>query len=250
MLTSIRGIVAASILATSGLAAVPAFAQETGDFTISGNAAIVTQYRFRGVGFSDGDPAIQGGIDVSHSSGFYVGTWGSSLEECETCTFASPYGHTELDIYGGWSGEIASGISADIGVLYYYYPNGWDAVDTDVIELYGSLGYSFGPVETTVGVAYAPDQDSLGSSDNLYIYGDVGVGIPNTPISLSGHLGYTDGAWALPSDGNGLDWSIGAEFAATENLSIGVSYIGVESSGPSTDGFDDDAIVGTLSISF
>lgn len=244
MLTSIRGIVAASILATSGLAAVPAFAQETGDFTISGNAAIVSEYRFRGVDLSGGDIAVQGGVDVGHSSGFYVGTWGSSIDEDSV-----GYGHTELDIYGGWSGEIGSGVTGDIGVIYYAYPNA-PAGDFDYIEFYGSLGYTIGPVETTVGIAYAPDQDSLGDTDNLYIYADAGVGIPNTPVSLSGHIGYTDGFLTFSPDGKAFDWSVGAEFAVTENLSVGVSYVGVEGIPTPDYNFTDDAVVGTLSVSF
>lgn len=241
MLTSIRGLVAASLIAGCGLAATPALAQEESEITVSGNAALVTDYRFRGVGFSDGDIAIQGGVDLGHSSGFYIGTWGSSLEDGD-------FGHTEVDIYAGWSGEIGSGVTADVGVLYYYFPNGLASVDTDAIELYASLGYAIGPVDTTIGVAYIPDQDALGDDDNLYIYGDVGFGIPDTPVSVSGHLGYTDGAWAVTNDGNGWDWSVAADFAVTENLSIGVSYVGVEGKG--TKGFDDDAIVGTLSVSF
>lgn len=245
MLTSIRGLVAASLIAGAGLAATPAVAQEAGDFSISGNAAIVTQYRFRGVGLSDGDIAVQGGVDIAHSSGFYIGTWGSSLDEGD----GTGYGHTELDIYGGWSGDLAEGVSADVGVLYYVYPNAHVlAGDTDYVEFYGSLGYSLGPVDTTVGVAYAPDQDSLGSQDNLYLYGDASVGIPGTPVTLNGHVGYTDGVLAVTNDGTSWDWLVGADFAVSENLSLGVSYVGVEGKG--TNGFDDDAVVGTLSVSF
>ncbi|MCB2077078.1 MAG: TorF family putative porin [Novosphingobium sp.] len=247
MLTSIRGLVAASIVAGSIAVATPAFAQDAeSDITISGNAAITSDYRFRGISLSNGNPAIQGGIDVSHSSGFYIGTWGSSLT-------SGTYGAMELDVYGGWSGEITSGVSADVGVLYYAYPDGLAGADLDYIELYASLGFTVGPAEATVGVAYAPDQDSLGSDDNLYIYTDLGVGIPDTPLSISAHLGYTSGVLAPPllggaNDDSGLDWSIGADFALSENLSIGVMYTGVE--GPSVNDFTDDAIVATLSVSF
>lgn len=247
MLTSIRGLVAATLVAGSALAATPAFAQESESaISISGNAAVVSEYRFRGVGLSGGDIAIQGGIDVGHSSGFYVGTWGSSID-------GGAYGSVELDIYGGWSGEITSGVTADVGVLYYSYPNGLAGADLDYIEFYGSAAFTLGPAETTIGVAYAPDQDGLGNDDNLYVYGDVAVGIPNTPVTINGHIGYTDGALAPPFlagslDKSGLDWSIGAAFAITENLSVSASYIGVE--GPSVNNLTDDAVVATLSVSF
>lgn len=245
MLTSIRGLVAATLVAGSALAATPALAQES-EISISGNAALVSDYRFRGVGLSGGDIAIQGGIDVGHSSGFYVGTWGSSID-------GGDYGSTELNFYGGWSGEITSGVSADVGVLYYAYPNGLSGADLDIIEFYGSASFTLGPAEATLGVAYAPDQDSLGGTDNLYIYGGVGIGIPGTPVTINGHLGYTDGALAAPllsglNDKTGLDWSIGAEFAITENLSVSAAYVGVE--GPSIKHVTNDAVVATLSVSF
>ncbi len=246
MLTSIRGLVAASLLA-GGLIATPAFADDApaSDFTISGNAALVTEYRFRGVDLSGGDIAVQGGVDVSHSSGFYVGTWGSSLDE-DTVGF----GHTELDLYGGWSGDVADGISADVGAIYYAYPNA-PAGDFDYIEFYASLGFTLGPVEATVGGAYAPDQDSLGSTDNIYVYTDLSVGVPSTPITINGHLGYTDGFLTFTDDSKAFDWSVGADFAVNDNLSIGVSYVGAEGDYlPGDYNFTDDAVVGTLSVSF
>lgn len=245
MLTSVRSLMAATILAGTALAATPAFAQEeaTSDITVSGNVALVTDYRFRGVSFSNGDPAIQGGIDIAHSSGFYVGTWGSSIEDSPT------FGEMELDIYGGWSGDVTPGLTVDVGLLYYAYPakdNGGGP--SDYFEPYASISTTVGPVGATLGVAYAWDQDSLGDQDNLYIYTDLEAGIPSTPITVSGHLGYTDGVLAPDTDGDAIDWSIGASVTVLGGLSLGVSYIGVE--GPSIKNFTDDAVVGTLSYSF
>ncbi|WP_156839914.1 TorF family putative porin [Novosphingobium aquimarinum] len=245
MLTSIRGLVAASLFAGAAIAATPALAQDDSGITISGNAALVTEYRFRGVDLSGGDIAIQGGIDLSHSSGFYIGTWGSSLDEDTV-----GYGHTELDIYGGWTGEVTSGVTADVGLIAYLYPNAGPG-DFDYFEAYGSVGFTFGPAETTLGVAYAFEQDSLGGDDNLYLYADVGIGIPNTPVSVSGHIGYTDGFLTYTNDGNAFDWSIGAQFAVNDNLSVGVSYIDAEGDyAPGDYDFTDGAVVGTLSVSF
>jgi uncharacterized protein (TIGR02001 family) len=242
MFTSIRGLVAATLVAGSAMVATPAFAQDSeSDITISGNASVVSEYRFRGVGLSGGDIAIQGGIDVGHSSGFYVGTWGSSID-------GGDYGSVELDLYGGWSGDLAEGIAADVGVIYYAYPNGLAGEDLDYVEVYGSLGFTLGPVEATVGAAYAPDQSSLGDGDNIYIYTDVGLGIPGTPISVSGHLGYTDGFLTFTDDGKAFDWSVGASLTLAEKLTVGISYVGVE--GPSVDGVTDDAIVATLGVEF
>ena len=133
------------------------------------------------------------------------------------------------------------------------YPNGTPGADLDYFEPYASIGTTLGPVEATFGVAYAPDQDSLGSEDNLYLYTDLSAGIPNTPISVSGHLGYTDGALspktlAGQGDQAAFDWSLGASWAITENLALGVTYTGVEAN--SFDRFTDDSVYGTLSVSF
>lgn len=287
MLTSFRGL-AASFLTASAMFASPALADETAPddtavtdsvataaemvvltppsperageippepatssaggesgFTLSANAALVSEYRFRGVDLSGGDIAVQGGIDLAHDSGFYVGTWGSSLDE-DTVGF----GHTELDIYGGFGGQISDGVSYDVGVIAYLYPNAGPG-DFDYIEFYGSLAYSLGPVETTLGVAYAPEQDSLGSTDNLYLYTDMGVGIPGTPLTLKGHLGYTDGFLTFTNNAKAFDWSIGAEAAISGPVSVSVSYVEAEGDFlPGDYDFTDGAVVFSISASF
>lgn len=249
MLTSIRSLLAATVLAGSMLAAAPALAQEEAppsDLTISGNVQLVTDYRFRGLSLSGGDMAVQGSINVNHSSGFYVGTWASSLEDTPV------YGNMEVDVYAGWTGAIGSGLTADVGLVYYVYPNG-SVGDGNYFEPYASVTAAFGPATAKFGVAYAWKQDSLGGDDNLYLYTDLGVGIPDTPLSLSAHLGYSDGALSPKlltgtGTGGGLDYSVGASYNITPKLSLGVSYIGVE--GASIDSFSNDAVVATLKLSF
>lgn len=244
MLTSVRSLMAASLLAGSAFVATPAIAQDSG-ISVSANVSLVSQYRFRGIDLSGGDIAVQGGVDVGHESGFYVGTWASSLDEDTV-----GYGHTELDIYGGWSGEVADGISVDVGVIAYLYPNAGPG-DFDYVEFYSSAGFAIGPAELTVGVAYAPKQDSLGGTDNIYIYTDLGIGIPGTPVSLTGHLGYTDGFLTFTNDSKAFDWSVGADVALNDMLSVGVAYVGAEGDYlPGDYRFTRDAVVFTLAASF
>jgi uncharacterized protein (TIGR02001 family) len=256
MLTSVRSLLAATILAGSVLAAAPAFAQDVveeapaPEFNVSGNVALTSDYRFRGVSLSAGDIALQGGIDLTHTSGFYVGTWASSIQG------GTPYGEVELDVYAGWTGAVAEGVTVDVGLLYYIYPTTDDPLnldpDTDYFEPYASVATTIGPVSATLGAAYAWDQDSLGGSDNLYVYTDLGLGIPGTPVTASAHLGYTDGVLALGTlaagtgDDTGFDWSLGLTAAVYDGLSVGVSYVGLE--GPSIDGFTDDTVVFTVSF--
>jgi uncharacterized protein (TIGR02001 family) len=248
MLTSVRSFLAAAMLAGSALAATPAFAQDASPvpaFTVTGNVAVVSDYRFRGVSLSAGDPAVQGGITLNHSSGFYVGAWSSSID-------GGPlYGEQELDLYGGWTGDVASGVTVDVGLLKYVYPTN-DVGPADYWEPYASVATQLGPVHAKLGVAYAWDQDSLGNEDNLYIYTNVDLGVPNTPVTVSGHLGYTDGVLAPPllagtGDDSGFDWSLGGSVTVLPGLSLGGAYIGTE--GPSIDGFTDDTLVATLTFS-
>ena len=248
MLTSFRGRLAVSLAALACGISTPALAQDddADGITVSANGALATDYRFRGVSLSGGDPAIQGGVDVAHDSGFYVGVWASSIEGGDA------YGEMEFDLYAGWTGQLTDAVSVDVGLLYYAYPAEELGLDTDYWEPYASVGFNLGPAEATVGVAYAFEQDSLGGDDNLYVYTDLSAGLPGTPLTLTGHLGYTDGVLAPPllagdTDDSGLDWSIGASVTAGI-LEVGVSYVGVE--GPSIDGFTDDAIVGTITASF
>ena len=122
--------------------------EEGSGFTTSANVAL-TDYRFHGVSLSGGDPAIQGGFDVEHDSGFYVGTWASSIKG------GPSYGDLGR-VYAGWSGSLSDAVSVDVGVLYYIYPTEDLGLDTDYIEPYASINANLGPAEATLGVAYAP----------------------------------------------------------------------------------------------
>ena len=240
MRTSMKALAAAMLLGT-GLAATPAFADETDppkDFTFSGYVQGVSDYRFRGYSLSGGDAALQGTINLNHSSGFYAGAWASSLDG--NGPILGFYGDVELDLYAGWTGPVTSGLTADVGILRYVYPSNDGAGPADFWEPYASLSTTVGPVGAKLGVAYAPDQDALFDEDNLYVYTDLSASIPNTPISLSGHLGYTDGILgpkllALNSlDDSGFDYSAGVTWNVTDKLSVSATYVGSEADSSET----------------
>ncbi|MBB4640807.1 TorF family putative porin [Rhizorhapis suberifaciens] len=222
MRKSILGL-SAVLLAT---VATPAFAQDDADgITITGGATVVSDYRFRGVSQTGEEAAIQGTINVTHESGLYAGVWGSSIDLVAGASDLN----TELDFYAGYSREVIPGLTADLGLLYYYYPKDGD-VATDFFEPYFSLSGAVGPVNAKVGVAYAFEgQNALGDDDNIYVYTDANTAIPGTPFKLKGHVGYTDGALASTGltgalSGNYWDWSVGAE-ASYKALTFGVSYV-------------------------
>jgi uncharacterized protein (TIGR02001 family) len=255
---------AAVLLAAPAIAAGPAMADDEtappGAFTVTGHVALVTDYRFRGLSQSSGDPAIQGGIDLSHRSGLYAGLWSSSIDMAVAGPVADAvYGGQELDLYAGWTGPIGGGLVADLGLTYYAYPGGHGG-KAEFFEPYASVSTTLGPVTGKLGVSYAWAQRALdfnggGKDDSIYLSGELSAGIPRTPVTVSGHLGYADGALspkfatgASARYAGGLDWSLGATYAVTPHVSLGGRYVGVE--GRSIDGYANDALVGTLKLSF
>ncbi len=218
--------------ATAALMTAPQVAaQDDAAFSLSANAALVSDYRFRGISLSDEDIAIQGGFDIGTESGFYVGTWGSSIEQ-----YAGS--ELELDIYAGYATTVGE-LDVDFGILAYTYPG---STDTTYWEPYASIGGSMGNVGWTLGAAYAWDQESIGGNDNIYVYFDTGVELEDTGVSLTGHIAYEAGAFGADLWGKEKwDWSLGAEYAF-ESFAVGVAYIDTNVA--------DTGIVVSLSSSF
>ncbi|WHO40261.1 TorF family putative porin [Sphingobium sp. AP49] len=229
------------------MSSVPAFAQEepSGPVTVTGSVGLVSDYRFRGVSQSDRGMAIQGGLTVTHESGIYVGTWGSNLAGWGTFGGSS----MELDLVAGYSMPIGDA-TLDVGLTWYMYPSGADK--TDFAEPYIKLSSQVGPVKALAGVAYAPKQQALGKwynnadtyatgipdnpgdkEDNFYVWGDVSGAIPNTPVSLKAHLGWSSGNSGLGPNGTSvaptgkyLDWLVGADVAIPGTpLTLGIAYV-------------------------
>lgn len=105
---------------------------------ISYNVALTNEYRYRGLAQSRFDPALQGGIDYVHApSGFYVGTWMSTIKWIED---SGGSGNLEVDLYAGKRGQLSELISYDVGGLFYGYPSNGLPTNANTFELYGQLG--------------------------------------------------------------------------------------------------------------
>ncbi|MDQ2989023.1 MAG: TorF family putative porin [Pseudomonadota bacterium] len=179
-------LAAAITLALASLGATSARADDVKpDNEVSFNAAVTTDYRYRGISQTRLKPALQGGADyVNNPSGFYAGTWLSTIKWVKD---AGGDGSVEWDIYGGKKGEIAPGISYDVGGLYYFYPSNSLAVSANTFELYGQLGYGPGYIKyshsTTNLFGFS---DSKGSG-----YLDIGANIDiATGLVLNLHAGH------------------------------------------------------------
>lgn len=222
MRTSMIGLSAMLFFAA---ATTPAIAQDEAPSAvqISGSAGLVSDYRFRGFSQNNEDAAVQGGLTATHESGVYAGTWGSSVG------FA---GHTEVDLFAGYSKEIAPGVTADVGLLYYLYPK-HGSYDTDFFEPYVNLTGAIGPATVKVGVNYAWKQGALADgagnkASAVYVHAEPAVAIPNTPFGLNAHIGYAKSdAFPGGPDGSVFDYSLGAS-ATYKMLTFGVSYVNTD----------------------
>ena len=103
--------------ATIGAFSVPGTASAQAD-SLTANAAVVTDYRFRGISQSFKRPALQGGADFAHKSGAYIGTWASTVDK----DFLADTKGLEIDLYGGYKFPLGAGWTGDVGILQYLYP--------------------------------------------------------------------------------------------------------------------------------
>lgn len=150
---------------------------------MSGNVTVTSDYAFRGLSQTLEEPAIQGGIDLEHPIGFYLGTWGSSLNFGEV---ENPRAQVELDVYGGFGFSAGGLLDLDLGVIYYGYPGSEDR-GYDFIEFGLGASRSLSMLDTGISVAYSPD--FFGGSGASWHYA-LDAGIPVSLLTLLGSIGH------------------------------------------------------------
>ena len=216
-------------------AAPAAAAAPASPHTFTGNMSLVTDYRFRGISQTFKQPAIQGGFDYGHESGFYVGNWNSNVNSGA----GFPGGSIEMDFYGGWK-KTWGDWGLDLGGIYYYYP-GTDATAANFpanprngkthtggvsnAELYIGGSWKWISLKYFQAVSdYFSLPDTSGSNYwDLAANYDLGDG-----WNVIGHVGFFSlKGWHASTDatkGDYTDWKIGV----TKDLSgwiLGASYI-------------------------
>ena len=216
-----------SLFAAASLMSVAAMAQTKVPepaYTLSFNAGLVTDYRFRGLTQTNYTPAIQGGADFAHKSGFYAGAWASPVSWVKQFNGATQ-GDFEIDLYAGFKGEIAAGFGFDVGLIGYIYPGNnsgaagtpgaGGVTDANTTEVYGALTYSVATLKYSQSTGnFLGFLNSSGSNYiDLSATFDLGGGFSLTPHvgrqvvkGVAGNLGdYSDFALTLGKDfGNGL----------------------------------------------
>jgi len=214
-------------LAQSAPAPAEAASAPTPDWVFTANLGLFSDYRFRGISQTNMKPALQGGFDLGHSSGFYVGNWNSNID-------STMYNgaNLEMDFYAGYKHSFDSGFGIDLGAYYYYYPGSGNnppgSTSIDNTELY--IAGSWGPLSLKYNYAvsdFFSAPNSKGSS-----YTDLGFSYDlGSNWGIVAHYGYQylKGA-AVVTQINGTtannisDWKLGGTYTI-DGWVIGLAYI-------------------------
>jgi len=239
--------------AVLGALAAPAFvfaadAAPAPDLTVAYNVGLYSQYIFRGLTQTNRKPALQGGVDLTHSSGFYLGAWGSNiswLTDNVGATGSSYYtsgGSLEIDLYGGYRHtfeSIGSGLGIDIGALQYWYPGKLAAAmaDANTTEVYGALSYGW--VQAKYSRVVSDDAWGWGKydatsnkADGTY-YAEVNATIPVGElvggdvlkgVTVLAHYARQDFDGKSNEAASYNDWKLGLQKSFDSGVNIGAYY--------------------------
>ena len=195
---------------------------------ISSNVGLSSDYIWRGMTQTNGDISVNGGFDLSTDMGFYIGTWASNADMVTTDANdkVTAKASMELDIYLGFSGEMAENMTYDIGYISVIYP-GNDALDFE--EAY--VGFNI----YGLSILYSDGQNDMPS------YSEIGYSVDAGPGSFN--ISY--GEYEDTGDNTlvGYDWGVG-------DFSLGFYYYDFEVNKNNSQGADDDGAYVSLSRSF
>ncbi|HSI45774.1 MAG TPA: TorF family putative porin [Methylophilus sp.] len=194
----------------------PAAVEAKSAWAATANIGMVSDYYARGISQNWHKPAVQGGIDITHDSGFYIGTWGSNVTPN---TF--PDATAEIDVYGGYNGTISAveGLGWSAGLISYLYPGGsWKKYryldDRDLTpkggrwnttEVNFGLSYSYfsAKLSYTLTDWFGADKDSGwdgGTKGTTYFELNAAYPLPWWDLTLIGHVGRLNVAGRLDLD--------------------------------------------------
>ncbi|MFW9615989.1 TorF family putative porin [Aquabacterium sp.] len=158
------------------------------DWTFTGNAGLFSDYRFRGFTQTNYRPAFQGGFDLAHSSGLYVGNWNSNVEQ-NLYRGAS----MEMDFYGGYKYAVGD-VNLDVGGIYYAYPSGSNGSTKQAhqTELYFGAAYGEFSAKFSYGLSNffgLGDDTPVKTNGNYYV--DLGYAHDlGNGLGINAHYGY------------------------------------------------------------
>ena len=249
---SALALAASSLLATTAFAQTAPAAAAPEVSPITANVTVVNDYRYRGMTQSNYKPAIQGGFDYAHESGFYIGNWNSSISWIgdsypQSTSQPSVSAPIEMDFYAGIKKElIAPGFASDVGVLQYYYPNnGIKAtgnctttnratcgMNPNTTELYAAQNFTFGALTGFAKASYSLTNIFGINNSKGSIYPDLTLNYDTgfDGISLNAHVGYQLVSNSVKVGTNNYnfsyaDWKLGVTKDFGGGLSANASYV-------------------------
>lgn len=236
MKKSLIGIALAASAAVLPTIALAQAAAAESPHTVSVNLGIASEYKFRGISQTNGDPAVQGGIDYSHASGIYLGTWASNVSWLSDAGGGAISNSIEMDFYGGYKGTVG-GIGYDVGVLRYYYPGSYPAGTTspNTTELYVAGSWQNYTLKYSHSVTNLFGFDDSKGSGYLDLTGTFEL---PAGFGLVAHVGYQ----RIPSGSVGgvqvrsksdcsyADWKLGVT-KEVAGLGVGLAYVGTNAKG-------------------
>jgi uncharacterized protein (TIGR02001 family) len=151
------------------------------DPSVSFNVGAVSDYRYRGYSQSRLQPAVQGGMDVT-AGAWYLGAWASSIKWVKDGGGDSSI---EVDLYGGYKGEVKDAFAYDLGVLTYVYPSNALPTSANTTELYGAL--TVGPITLKYSHSLTNLFGTANSKNSGYL--DLSATFDVAGISVTPHVG-------------------------------------------------------------
>ncbi len=220
MKTSLIKLAVLTALTSSSLvmAEEAAKAPAKSNWDITTSFGVVSDYYARGVSQTWHKPTAQGSIDISHSSGFYAGLFGSGVTPN-----TYPDANTEIDIYTGFNGTVESvkGLGYTAGLIGYLYPGGsWKKYDTasgdpalpsrnvgrwDTYEANFGVSYEWisAKASVTIGDWYGAEKKTGwdgGTSGTTYLELNAAYPLEWWGLTLIGHVGRLNVAGKLNKD--------------------------------------------------
>jgi uncharacterized protein (TIGR02001 family) len=210
----VKSLISLAVLGTLAAPAIyaaeeaKAETKEESNWSLTTNMGFVSDYRARGVSQTWRKPAVQAGLDLTHSSGFYLGAFGSNVSPN-----TYPDANLELDAYAGYNGEVEAieGFGYTAGVIGYFYPGGtWKKYRTagdganvpqtpngdrwDTYEANAGISYKWLSAKgsVTLGDWYGAERNTgwtKSTKGTTYLELNAAIPTPLDGLTLIGHVG-------------------------------------------------------------
>jgi len=125
---------------------------------ITASFTATSDFVFRGVSQTDGQPSLQAGLEMEHPAGLFAGVWASTVQFSGDLYRDDPR-DVEVDLYAGYGLELPRSWSLVSSVVRYTYPRADTPFDYDYNELGVAVQYR------RAALASSYSDNALGTQD-------------------------------------------------------------------------------------